>query len=59
MFAFYFKVTNTPLTTVTCSVNNNTFNTTEKELPDISTDSIRVGVAAFIRKEKMVNILVL
>ena len=53
MFTLYFNVTNTPPTTVTCSVNSNAFNVTEKDLnrvPDISTDPIRVGVVVTIRK---------
>ena len=52
-FTLYFNVTNTLPTTVICSVNNNAFNITEKDLnrvPDISTDPIRVGVVVTIRK---------
>ena len=55
MFTLYFNVTNTPPTTVTCSVNNNTFNITEKELnrvPEISTDPIRVAVTVTIRRRE-------
>ena len=55
VFTLYFEVTNTPPTTVTCSVNGNTFNITEEDLyrvPDISTDPIRVAVIATIRKRE-------
>ena len=55
VFTLYFNVTNTPPTTVTCSVNDNTFNITENDLnrvPDISTDSIRVGVTVTIRRRE-------
>ena len=55
VFTLYFNVTNTPPTTVTCSVNNNTFNITEKDLnrvPEKSTDPIRVAVIAIIRKRE-------
>ena len=55
VFTLYFNVTNTPPTTVTCSVNNNTFNITEEDLnrvPDISTDPIRVEVIATLRKRE-------
>ena len=55
VFTLYFNVTNTPPTTVTCSVNGNTFNITEKDLyhvPEISTDPIRVAVIATIRKRE-------
>ena len=51
-FALYFEVTNTP-TTVTCSVNDVTFNITEENLyhvPVLSTDPIRVAVIITIRK---------
>ena len=40
---------------MTCSVNNNTFNITEKELnrvPEISTDPIRVAVTVTIRRRE-------
>ena len=55
VFTLYFNVTNTPPTTVTCSVNNNTFNITEEDLnrvPDISTDPIRVAVTVTIRRRE-------
>ena len=55
VFALYFEVINTPPTTVTCSVNDNTFNITEKDLnrePKMSTDPIRVTVIATIRKRE-------
>ena len=55
VFTLYFNVTNTPPTTVTCSVNNNTFNITEEDLnrvPDISTDPIRVTVTVTIRRRE-------
>ena len=55
VFTLYFNVTNTPPTTVTCSVNGNIFNITEKDLnrvPEKSTDSIRVAVIATIRKRE-------
>ena len=53
VFTLYFNVTNTPPTTVTCSVNGNTFNITEKDLnrvPEMTTDPIRVGVTVTIRR---------
>ena len=55
VFILCFEVTNTPPTTVTCSVNGNIFNITEKDLnrvPEKSTDSIRVAVIATIRKRE-------
>ena len=55
MFTFYFNVTNTPPTTVTCSVNDNIFNITEEDLnrvPEISTDPIRVAVTVTIRRRE-------
>ena len=55
VFILYFEVSNTPPTTVTCSVNGNTFNITAEDLyrvPDISTDPIRVAVIATIRKRE-------
>ena len=55
VFTLYFDVTNTPPTTVTCSVNDNIFNITEEDLnrvPDISTDPIRVEVTVTIRKRE-------
>ena len=55
VFTLYFEVTNTPPTTVTCSVNGNTFNITEEDLnrvPDISTDPIRVTVTVTIRRRE-------
>ena len=55
VFTLYFEVTKTPPTTVTCSVNNNTFYITEKDLnrvPEKSTDSIRVAVIATIRRRE-------
>ena len=55
MFTLYFNVTRTPPTTVTCSVNDNTFNITEEDLnrvPDISTDPIRVAVTVTIRRRE-------
>ena len=53
VFTLYFNVTNTPPTTVTCSVNNNTFNITEEDLnrvPEIFTNPIKVAVITTIRK---------
>ena len=55
IFTLYFEVTNTPPTTVTCSVNDVTFNITEENLyhvPVISTDPIRVAVTVTIRKRE-------
>ena len=55
VFTFYFEVTSTPPTTVTCSINNNTFNITEKDLnhvPEITADPIRVGVTVTIRRRE-------
>ena len=55
VFTLYFNVTNTPPTTVTCSVNDNTFNITEEDLnrvPLISTDPITVGVTVTIRRRE-------
>ena len=55
VFTLYFEVTNTPPTTVTCSVNNNTFNITEEDLylvPEISTQPIEVAVIVTIRKRE-------
>ena len=55
VFTLYFNVTNTPPTTVTCSVNSNTINIPEEDLnrvPDISTDSVRVGVTITIRRRE-------
>ena len=56
VFRLYFNVTDTPPTTVTCSVNDNTFNITENDLnrvPDISTAPIRVGVTVTIRRREV------
>ena len=50
-----FEVTNTPPTTVTCSVNGNIFNITEEDLyrlPEMTTDLIRVEVIATVRKRE-------
>ena len=55
MFTLYFNVTMAPPTTVTCSVNGNTFNITKENLnhvPDISTDPIRIAVTVTIRKRE-------
>ena len=55
VFTLYFKVTKTPPTTVTCSVNDNTFNITKDDLnrvPVISTDPIRVAMITTIRKRE-------
>ena len=55
VFTLYFNVTDTPPTTVTCSVNDNTFNITENDLnrvPDISTAPIRVAVTVTIRRRE-------
>ena len=55
VFTLYFNVTNTPPTTVTCSVNGNIFNITEEDLnrvPEISTDPITVAVIATIKKRE-------
>ena len=55
VFTLYFDVTNTPPTTVTCSVNNNTFNITEKDLnrvPEITVDPIRIGVTVTIKRRE-------
>ena len=55
VFTLYFNVTNTPPTTVTCSVNNNTFNITEKDLnrvPEITVDPIRIGVTVTIKRRE-------
>ena len=55
VFTLYFSVIDTPPTTVTCSVNDNTFKITEEDLnrvPDISTDPIRVEVIATLRKRE-------
>ena len=55
VFTLYFKVTNTPPTTMTCSVNGNTFNITEKDLnrvPEMTADLIRVAVIVTIRKRE-------
>ena len=55
VFTLYFSVIDTPPTTVTCSVNDNTFEITEEDLnrvPDISTDPIRVEVIATLRKRE-------
>ena len=55
VFTLYFNVTNTPPTTVTCSVNDNTFNITEKDLnhvPEITADPIRIGVTVTIRRRE-------
>ena len=56
MFSLYFNVTNTPPTTVTCSVNDNIFNITEEDLyhvPNISTDPIIIGVTVTIRRREV------
>ena len=55
LFSLYFNVTNTPPTTVTCSVNNNTFNITEEDLnrvPEMTTDPIRFEMTVTIRKRE-------
>ena len=55
VFTLDFNVTNTPPTTVTCSVNNNIFNITEEDLnrvPEIFTDTIRVTVTVTIRRRE-------
>ena len=55
VFILDFEVTNTPPTTVTCSVNNNTFNITAEDLyrlPKLTTDPIRVAVIATLRKRE-------
>ena len=55
VFTIYFEVTNTPPTTVTCSVNDNLFNITEDDLyrvPEIFTDPIRVAVTVTIRRRE-------
>ena len=55
VFTLYFEVTNTPPTTVTCSVSDNKFNITKEVLnrvPVISTDPIRVAVTATIGKRE-------
>ena len=55
VFTLYFNVTSTPPTTVTCSVNGNIFNITEKELnrvPETSTDPIGVAVTVTIRRRE-------
>ena len=55
VFTLYFNVTNTPPTTVTCSVNGNTFNITEKDLncvPEMTAVPIRVAVIVTIRKRE-------
>ena len=55
VFILYFDVTNTSPTTVTCSVNNNTFNITEKHLnrvPDITVDPIIVTGTVTIRRRE-------
>ena len=56
MFTLYFNVTNTPPTTVTCSVNDNIFNITEEDLyhvPNVSTDPIIIGVTVTIRRREV------
>ena len=53
VFTLYFEVTDTPPTTVTCSVDGNTFIITEEDLnrvPEISIDPIRVAMITTIRK---------
>ena len=55
VFRLYFNVTDTPPTTVSCSINGNTFNITEKDLnrvPEITADPIRVSVIVTIRKRE-------
>ena len=55
VFTLYFEVTNTPPTTVTCSVNGNTFDLAKKDLnhvPEITVDPIRVGVTVTIRRRE-------
>ena len=55
MFTLYFEVTNTPPTTVTCSVNGNILNITEEDLyhvPEMTADPIRVAVIVTIRKRE-------
>ena len=55
MFNLDFEVTTTPPTTVTCSVNGNSFNITEEDLyreTVTSTDPIRIVVIVTIRKRK-------
>ena len=55
VFTLYFNVTDTPPTTVTCSVNGNTFNIPEENLyrvPEMTADSVRVGVTVTIRRRE-------
>ena len=52
VFTLYFNVTNTPPTTVTCSVNDNTVNINVNRVPDITADPIRVAVSVTIRKRE-------
>ena len=55
VYSLYFNVRDTPPTTVTCSVNDNTFNITEKDLnhvPEMTADPIRVSVIVTIRKRE-------
>ena len=55
VFILYFEVTNTPPTTVTCSVNGNTFTITAEDLnrvPEVTTDPIKVAVITNIRKRE-------
>ena len=55
VLTLYFEVTNTPPTTVTCSVNGNTFNITEKDLnrvPEMTSDPIKIEVTVTIRRRE-------
>ena len=55
VFTLYFDITNTPPTTVTCSVNGNTFNITEKDLnrvPEVTANPIIVEVTVTIRRRE-------
>ena len=55
VFTLYFEVKDSPPTTVTCSVNGNTFIITEEDLnhvPEMTTNPIRVGVTVTIRKRE-------
>ena len=54
MFNLDFEVTTTPPTTVTCSVNGNSFNITEDLYRETvtSTDPIRIAVIVTIRKRE-------
>ena len=55
VFTLNFNVTNTPPTTVTCSVNDIVFNITEEDLnrvPEITADPIRIGITVTIRRRE-------